>query len=79
MDKTSNNSDSKESGLPKAKRLACTLPVGSSIVGQRLTAKKNHQKPTVSDVLTNTLCKTSSEHTAFRRKRMETYQNATKM
>ena len=44
----------------KLKRLACTLPVGSSILGQRLTAKKNHQKPTVSEVLTNTLCKTSS-------------------
>ena len=41
--------------------------------------RKTNQKPTVSDVLTNTLCKTSSEHTAFRRKRMETYQNATKM
>ena len=45
----------------KLKRLACTLPVGSSILGQRLTAKKNHQKPTASEVLTNTLRKTSNE------------------
>ena len=45
----------------KLKRLACTLPVGSSILGQRLTTKKSHQKPTVSEVLTNTLRKTSSE------------------
>ena len=71
--KTSNSSDSKESGLPKLKRLAGTLPVDSSILGQRLTAKKNHQKPTVSEVLTNTLFKTSSEQTAFRRKRMDTH------
>ena len=44
----------------KLKRLACTLPVGSSILGQRLTAKKNHQKPTVSEVLTNTLFNTNT-------------------
>ena len=48
IDKTSNNSDSKESGLPKAKRLAGTLPVASSIVGQRLTSK---EKPSKTDSL----------------------------
>ena len=43
----------------KIKRLACTLPVGSSILGQP-DGKKNHQKPTVSEALTNTLRKNSS-------------------
>ena len=43
----------------KIKRVACTLPVGSSILGQP-DSKKNHQKPTVSEALTNTLRKNSS-------------------
>jgi len=58
IDRTSNNSDSKESGVPKLKRLACMLPVGSSILAQRLTAKQNHQKPTISEALPNTRFKT---------------------
>ena len=44
--------------MQKLQRLACTLPVGS-ILG-RLTGKKKRSK-TDSEVLTNTLCKTSSE------------------
>ena len=62
----------------KLKCLAWTLPVVSSILGQRLAIKKNHQTPTVSEVLTSTLFKTSSEQTAFRRKRMETSKNCQK-